>query len=193
MKILIGLVAPMGAGKEEFFKVLNAILEKHSLARYSTSRILQQTALLWNQPCSRPNLQNLALQMEQLWGEGALSRAVENDLQKSDATEELDIIIYDSIRWRSDVDVVRKYPSVIVSIDADQRLRWQRTKERKQKVGEEAISFEEFSRLELEATETMIPTLFKYADSHLDNNGTREEFVAQIRSLLENVIEPKLR
>jgi dephospho-CoA kinase len=126
--------------------------------------------------------------MEQGFGEGILTRAQKRILDDSQAT----FVIYDCIRWQSDMDLVRSYAyHLIVYIAADMEIRWRRVRERKQKRGEEDITLAEFTLLNLRETEKHIKELGSKADFTIVNKKSLDQLRADVADFLKFYALPK--
>jgi dephospho-CoA kinase len=70
-------------------------------------------------------------------------------------------------------------------VTADTRLRYERTKARKQNAGEDQATFQEFLEEEAKLTEISIHEIGKQADFKLNNNGTSEDLIKQVEEMLK--------
>ncbi len=181
MKILIGVIGEKGAGKGTFTKFFREAVVASgtpvSIFNIKSSDILAKTLNMWDIPLTRSNLQQLAIIMDGQYGSGSLSHAIKNEI--SNAKE--DIVIFEGIRWPSDVEMVRSFPNnKIVSVQAIPEIRYERIKLRNEKVGESMATYEQFMAEEKVATETQIATLAEGADFKIDNNGGEKEFAEKV-------------
>src|SRR3989344_2280533 len=173
--MIIGLVGEKGSGKDTFAKYLQEISDK-SVAHTRFSDLLKQTLNLWDLPVTRANLQKLAQVLEN-FGTGTVAHGLEKQIQKSEA----DIIILDGIRWKPDIELLKKFPKyLLVYITADPKLRFERLKSRGEKDGEAAMSFEQFLEEEKAPNELLIPEIGSEADDKIQNNGPIEDFKKQV-------------
>lgn len=180
MKIIIGLVGEKGGGKETFGDILIKLLPNKRIARVRFSDLLAETLLLWSIPNTRENLQDLAIAMDKQFGEGTLTRAVQERIKKLSA----DIILLDGVRWMSDAELIRSFPkNYLIYITAPFKLRFERLKKRKQKSDEVTLTFKQFLYEENRKTELDIPKIAKKADFKIENNSTLLEFRGKIKSL----------
>ncbi len=181
MKLVIGLVGEKGSGKQtfvNFFKDLNPNL---NIRQVRFSDILAQTLLMWDIPITRSNLQQLSIAMDKTFGSKTLAHAAKFNIEGENA----DVIIFDGIRGQTQVDMIKTYPkNIIIYITANQKLRYQRLKNKSEKVGETGLSFEQFMKEEKVKVEIAVPKIGKKADFKIENNSTLDEFKAKIRQLL---------
>lgn len=184
-KTIIGLVGEKGSGKETFGNLLQEIAPQKKIVRVRSSDILSETLSIWDIPKTRENLQDLAIYMDQGFGKGTLSKAVFSRIEKVEA----DIVIFDGVRWQTDVDLIRKFPNnFLVYVTADLDVRFKRTKARKEKTSEEGTTLEQFTNEEKKLTEMDIPKIAESADFKIENNGNLEELKEKIKFLAEKII-----
>lgn len=181
MKLIIGIVGQKGSGKE----TCAALIQKHmpegtTFAHVRSSDILGETLTLWDLPHTRHNLQRMAIIMDTEFGLGTLTHAVRERIESLSA----DVVIFDGVRWQSDADMVRSFPhNKLIHIFTDLQVRYERTKARKEKVGEAFTDFETFKKEEMAKTELDIPRIGETADIQINNNGTEEELAEQIKAI----------
>ncbi len=189
----IGLIGPIGAGKEAFWKILREILSPlTTIDRFSTSNLLGGVLDILGIPRERSDLQRVALALDRHYCKGVVSRAVAKNMLDSGKK----VVVFDSIRWPTDMKAVRDrsvFPqSLVVRLRADQRTRWERVQTRKEKRGENGISFAAFQRSERVGTETSIARLARQADVVIDNDGTFDDLRSRVEQFVKDHIEPKL-
>ncbi len=185
MKLVIGLVGEKGSGKQTFVNFLRQIAADLNIRQVRFSDILAQTLLIWDLPNTRENLQKLSITMKDTFGTEALAHAAEFNIENDNA----DIIILDGARRESEVEIIKKQnPNLLVYITTDQNLRFERLKNRSEKVGETGLSFEKFMKEENIETETLIPKLGVKADVKIANNGTLEEFKQEVEKFYQEYI-----
>lgn len=184
-KIVIGLVGEIGGGKETFTKLLKEKY-KDGVAMVRFSDILGDTLNLWGLERSRENYQKLSVAMRNTFGDGTLTNAVYHRVQNLNS----EIVILDGVRWLSDADLVRKFPSnILVYVTADAKIRYQRTKDRKEKAGESQDTWEDFQKKDQAETEKDVPTIGAWADFKIDNNGTLEDYRRQVAEFCDRYLK----
>lgn len=176
MKTVIGVVGEKGSGKGIFVHMLQALSSK-SIDCVKSSDVLAETLTMWDISLTRSNLQQLAIIMNAKYGDTTLSHAVEKRIRDFPA----DTVIYEGIRWPSDVEMIKKFPkNILVYITASPEVRYKRTLKRKEKVGEGNATFEQFMQEENVLTETSIPSIAAQADVKILNSGTKEELEEKV-------------
>ncbi|MDP3973792.1 MAG: AAA family ATPase [Candidatus Daviesbacteria bacterium] len=183
MKLVIGLVGEKGSGKQTFVNFLKAILPNLNIRQIRISDILAQTLILWDIPISRANEQKLAFIMNNTFGQTSLAHAAKFSAEDNHS----DIVIFDGIRKKSEMNLVKKMPnSLILYITAEQKLRFKRLRKRSEKVGEAGLTFEQFLLEEGNIREKDIPHLGKEADIELENNNSLAEYKMKIKDFCKN-------
>lgn len=184
MKIVIGLVGEKGSGKETFGDILKKLAVEKKVARVRSSDILNETLGNWDIECTRENLQDLAIIMDEHFGVGTLSHAVGKRINAIKA----DIIIFDGVRWMSDVTLIRSFTkSYLIYIAAPLKLRFERLKTRKQKKDEESLTLKQFVRQEKKKTELDIPKIAQMADVKIDNDSNLLELKQKIKQFYRSL------
>lgn len=183
---IIGLVGEKGSGKDTFSKYLTEISNK-KISHIRFSDLLKQTLKLWDIEPSRANLQKLAQVLED-FGSGTVAHGLEKQIESTQA----DIIILDGIRWKPDVELLRKFPNhKLIYITADPKFRYERLKNRGEKIGESEMTYAQFSEEEKAPNELLIPQIGSEADIKIENNGTIEEFDQKIEVLCSKILNTK--
>lgn len=186
MKV-IGIVGEKASGKETWGNLLFEFLdaEGSTYTRIRSSDILNETLNLWHIPSTRENLQKLPVGMESMFGEGSLTRAVEARIRSLAS----DIVIFDGVRWYSDVAMIRSFPdNLLIYVTACVDTRFMRIRNRKEKVGEFGLSYEQFLKEEHATTEIHIPKIGKGADYTFENNGDVLELSGSVGDFYQSAI-----
>lgn len=184
-KVIIGLIGEKGAGKGT---VADHLKEKYMAVHYGTSKILRRTLEDLHLPVTRDNLIKLALVLKEGYGPSVIIDSLIMDMDK----DQSEIIIADGIRMHGDVEPFRqKYGNnfFLVYVTADIKVRYERTKLRKEKSGEDKATLEQFLEEEAKLTEISIHEIGKQADFKLNNNGTSEELLAQTEEMLKKILK----
>lgn len=198
MKLVIGIVGAPLAGKETCANILENLLieDGYSVSRHTFSEILRETLDLWDIPRGRDNEQKLSTIMNTDIGfkDGALSRAMRKRLMGDTA----DVTILDGVRWLGDEKMLRGLgdegiKTIIVYISADPKVRYARLLARNRS-GEGATTWEDFSRQEQARTEVEIPDIGSRAEIALENNyDDIEHFGRDINRVYENLFDQASR
>jgi dephospho-CoA kinase len=194
MKLVIGIVGAPLAGKETCANLLEKLLieDGYSVSRHTFSEILRETLDLWDIPHGRDNEQKMAIIMNAEAGfkDGALSRAMEHRIKN----EDVDVTILDGVRWLGDEKMLRGLndegiKSIIIYIPADAKVRYARLLARN-RAGESATAWEDFSRQEQMKNEVDIPDIGGRAEIVIENNyGDIEHFHRDINRVYESLFD----
>jgi len=185
MSLIIGLTGEKGSGKGTFLEFLKTCTPNKKIVKIASSDILKETLKLWDIEQNRRNLQDMALVMDNHFGKGTLTHAVQKRIEATKA----DIIIFDGIRWKSDVAMIRSFSNnLLIYVTADTKVRYERTKARSEKPDEAEASFEKFTEEEKVGTEIDIPAIGKSADATIDNNTSLEAYKKSVEEIFKNYI-----
>lgn len=196
-KAYIGLVAKPGGGKETFGKLLRNIFFKDSQSPPSIitnvfSDVLRKTLAHYgiDAPTTK-DLQDLS-DLVRARREDAIAFAMGNRLNDPENVSRFaDIQFIDGVRKTYDADLVRSFSNnFLIYISADPQKRFERIKARGQRPGETEMTWEEFLVLDNRDSEKDIETLGANADFKIDNNGTLEEYEAQVKKFYEESLKP---
>lgn len=184
-KIVIGLIGEKGSGKGT---VSDYLIEKYGAVHYGTSKILRRTLEDIHVPITRDNLIKLALILKEGYGPSIIIDSLIQDMEKNGSN----VIIADGIRMHGDVEPFRKKYGenfFLVYITADLKLRYERTKARKQNSEEGETMLEQFLEEEGKLTEVSIHEIGRTADFKMNNNGTPEELIYQTEEMLKKILK----
>lgn len=180
---IIGLVGEKGSGKDTFAKFFKEIIKAKKVVHIRFSDLLKQTLKIWDIPQTRANLQKLAQVLEE-FGPGTVAHGIEKQIQETNA----EIIILDGIRWKPDIELLKKFPNnLLIYITADLKHRFERLKSRGEKTDEAEMSFKQFQREEKAPNELLIPEIGAKADIKIINNGSIEDFEKQVEKLVSKL------
>jgi len=184
-KIVIGLIGEKGSGKGT---VSDYLIKKYSAVHYGTSKMLRRTLEDLHLLVTRDNLVKLALVLKEGYGPSVIIDSLIHEMEKNGSN----VIIADGIRMHGDVEPFReKYGKnfFLVYVTANIQVRYERTKARKEKDGEDKTTFEQFLEEEGKLTEVSIHEIGKQADYRLGNNGTPNELIAQVEEMMEKILQ----
>jgi dephospho-CoA kinase len=178
-KLVVGLVGEKGSGKETFGNLLQELLPEKKIKRVRSSDVLVETLAIWGIEKTRENLQDLAIFMDDVFGDGTLSNVVKERINEAEA----DIVIFDGIRWLTDVEVIKSFNKhLLVYITAPLQIRFDRLRKRNEKTYEETTSFEQFIKEEQKENELLIPKIGDSGDIRIENDGSLEELRNKVKN-----------
>lgn len=170
MNLVIGMVGENGSGKSTFAKSILDLMSTKNCKIIKSSDILIETFNLWGISSTRANLQKLSQIME-LFGTGALTKAVKNRIESTRA----DVVIFDGVRWQTDEALIRSYPNnLLVYVTASPETRFLRLKNRNEKIRERNLTKDQFNIEESSKTEIYVPEIGGRADIKVINEVKKE-------------------
>lgn len=181
-QLIIGLVGHVGSGKGTVAKILK---EKYGADLFRFSQSLQDILQRLFLDKTRDNLIKLSEALRHTFGEDVLARTIEYEVQASRAA----LVVVDGIRRTGDIAGFEALPQFhLIEVAAPEALRYQRIKQREEKIGETHISWEEFLRNEQRSTEVTIASIAAKASRTLHNTGTSEELEMKIDQLMKELL-----
>lgn len=177
-KIIFGVTGEMASGKGIVAKYLN---EKHGARVYKYSSLLRELLDTADIDKSRKNLTVLGTKVREMFGRYAMTDVLIWRVLNSEEK----IVVVEGIRHKDEVEAWKRLKNfVLVAVDADAKIRYERLTARNENVGDAQKSFEEFARDSEAGTEEQIVETIAAADEKIINNASLEEFLAQIDALV---------
>lgn len=177
-KIIIGIVAEMAAGKTTATDYLK---EKYQAVSFRFSDPLRDILERLHLEHTRGNLQTLSTSLRQNFSEDILSKVLALDVKNSDNH----IIITEGIRRPSDITYLKEIPGFcLISLEADQKIRFERITKRSENPDDQNKTWEEFVAEGNQESEQKIKEISNEAKFHINNNGTAEELYKQLDELI---------
>lgn len=179
--MIIGIAGTLGAGKGTVVRYL----ESHGFAHFSSSDVLRRILTERGQEHSRLNTSNLANELMSTYEGGVLHFS--NEYAHA---ENYQNFILEALHRVSEGEYIKKIGGIILGIDADIKVRYERAVVRKEGLKDEVTfeQFEEDSKREDEGmtgTGPNIKAVIKMADYTITNNGNLDELHTQIDIFLE--------
>lgn len=190
MKLVHGMMGPNGAGKEEGFTVLDAIIPpEFSRIKITFSDILIEMLGVLKLPTDREHKALIAQLLEKAGGDFDEEWSLANTMKRRiDQVSHYDIINLDGMRWWRDYRMLRSFPcNFFTYMDAVKPVRFDGMRYRKRD-GEETLTWEKFLEWELSPNQIDIPSIGKHADFVIDNSKRdpeRSHLKQQMRTLYE--------
>jgi len=174
--MIIGLTGTIASGKSTVAK----FFKKRGYEHFTYSDILRIEADKRNISPSRENLQALGNKVkEESHNLGILSRMIIENAKKPD-------IIADGIRTVDEISELRKNKCVIIGVDASQKTRYNRLKNRKRKG--DPTDFNEFKKIDDHENKGLTPgqeinKCLNKSDFIIKNDGSYEDLIAKIEEI----------
>jgi dephospho-CoA kinase len=180
---LIGIGGTNASGKDWLAQYL---VEKHGYLFVSTSDILREEAMKRYGDIARPTLFKVGNELRSEEGAGVL---VAHGINKFKAGNNQAGLVSSSIRTKGEVDLLKANGGVVLFIDADPKIRYERIKLRQR--ADDIISYEQFlAEQQAEWHESDDPAKFSIktvkenADYFIENNSTFDDFASKIEEFL---------
>lgn len=180
-KIILGLTGPLASGKGTVAQYLK---DNHQAAVYRFSTPLRDVLDRAYLEQSRKNMQDLSLALRNTFGDDLLASIIAKDV----TNDKNDIIVVDGVRRLPDIKYLRQLPDFhLVSVETEQKTRWERMTKRGENPDDEQKTFEQFQKDEQAEAEQHIVEVAATAQFTLDNNGSYEDGEKQIEEILNKI------
>ncbi len=184
-KIVLAAVGPMAAGKGTLIE----ILKKKGFESSSTSDRIREEIRSRGLEITRQSLTEIGNELRTSFGESVLAERTAEHIKNSLSNH----FVIDSIRNPKEIQYFKDlYDMKVISIDADQRIRYERFIKRK--TNSEPMTFEEFKTLddkELYGTAgshtQRVGDCMKMADVKIENVGSVEELEKRVDDALRSL------
>jgi dephospho-CoA kinase len=177
-KLILGLVGEMASGKSTITTYLK---EKHDAVTFRFSDMLRDCLTRMHLEHTRENLQTLSTILRQSFSEDIMSKVLALDVKNSSAP----LIIAEGIRRPSDIVYLKAIPGFhLVSLQVDERTRYERIIKRSENPDDQKKTWETFQKEGLAESEQKIKEVMMDATDKIDNNGTIDELYQQVDRLM---------
>ncbi len=179
-KIVLGLVSQMAGGKEVVKKYLEKNYQADSCRFSSVLRDILDRLFLAN---SRKNIQKLSTSLRQTFGEDILALTIAKEVNSLSA----ELIVVDGVRRPADIKYLKKLANFsLISIEADDKIRYQRLVARAENPGDKQKTWSEFLADNQQEADQTISKVMAGADYLVDNNGCLETLYQQIDKIIKD-------
>lgn len=178
--VIIGVTGTNGAGKGT---VTDYLVNKKGFVHYSARAFIVEEIKRRGMPVDRDSMNIVSNDLRK---QHSPSYIIEQYLER--ALREGKNTVIESIRTEGEVDLLHEHGALLISVDADQNVRYARIRARKNE--SDHVTFEKFVELEelesfsTDPTKHNISGVMQKADIHLLNNGTVEELEQALESEL---------
>ena len=185
-KTIIGLVGEKGSGKGT---VSDYLMQHYSAEHFGTSKILKRTVSDLHLPLTRDNFIKLALVLKEGFGSSVV---IDSLIQDIESKSQSNLVIADGIRMHDDVTPFKSRYGAnfhLIYVTADMTIRYERTKLRKEKAGEDQMTWQGFIAEEARLTEVAIHEVGLQADFIINNDGEQAELERQIKNVMIKILK----
>lgn len=179
--MLLGITGTDGAGKGT---VVEYLVTNKGFVHYSARAIWEEEFQKRGMESNRANMRLIANQLRSEHGDDFLVTYYLQKLQE----EQPENAIIESIRAKAEAETLKQHDGILLAVDADQKVRYQRITARGS--SSDHVSFEEFAAHEKMEMNDPDPhgmqkaQVMQMADYTVMNNGTLEELHTQIEAVL---------
>jgi dephospho-CoA kinase len=180
-KIVFGIIGMPASGKGTIADYLEKTYNAPKL-RFSDALSIILERL--NLEKTRDHQITLSEVLRETCGEDILSRAIQIGIQKCSA----DLIVVDGVRREGDIVTLKEVSDFhLLGVDAEQRTRYERAKQRAEKSEEANQTFEDFQLLDQRSTEVTTRELMQRAEIVFNNNDSFEDLYRQVDEYLQAI------
>lgn len=177
-KIIFGFTGLMVSGKGTAAAYLK---EKYSADTFRFSTMLRDLLTRIYLETSRDYMIKMSEIIRGTFGEDTMARVIAKDVERGEGQ----LIVVEGIRRTADVAYLSKLPNfVLVEIFADPQIRYERLVKRRENPDDATKTFEQFMKDHERSTEISILEITAKATERINNNGSMEEFQAQLDALV---------
>ena len=180
-RIILGITGTNGAGKGT---VVEYLVSQKNFKHFSASALISEEIERLALPVNRESMIKVGNELREKYGADVI---VERLMER--AINEKGNIIIESIRTLAEIDKIKERGGILLAVDADQRLRYERNEKRGS--NKDGISFEKFKEFEEREKESNDPNkqnlvaCRRKADYIIDNNGDVIELHQKIEKILK--------
>ena len=178
-KKILGLTGPIASGKGTIKKYIE---EKYGGKDCRFSTALRDILMRIGEETSRTNMQKISTILRQNFGQNILSKIIAKDVKNIDSN----IVVIDGIRRLTDIEYLKDLNGfILISIQANTKIRYERMKIRNENKGDNEKSYEEFLKDHESDSDSDVPIVMSHATKTIDNNADFQSLYKQIDKLLK--------
>jgi len=180
-KKIIGITGLLSSGKGTAAEYL---VKKYGAVSFRFSTMLRDVLDRLYIEQSRANLSHISTVLRQQFGDDLLSQVLAHDAERAEHS----LIVIEGIRRDMDIVYLKNLPGfILVSIIADEKVRYQRLIGRGENSDDASKTWEQFLTDHTLETEVSIPAVMEQASVHIDNKGSHGELQRQLDSLMTKI------
>jgi len=180
-KIVIGFVGQICSGKGEAVKYLT---EKYGFVSFTLSDQIREEIRKRGQDITRERLAEIGGELREKFGSEILAKRAWDKIQD----QNLEKAIIDGVRSLGEIEYLQKFPNFhLVALVADQKIRFERIKQRVVVGQSDPVTWEAFLEAEKNDSEKFgmnVEEVMEKAEIHIQNEDTPEEFHQKLDEVL---------
>ncbi|MEK7167395.1 MAG: AAA family ATPase [Patescibacteria group bacterium] len=181
-KIIIGLVGEIASGKDTVAAYLK---KKYKSETISFSQPLRNILDVLFLSQTRESMSWLGTILRGRFGQNLLAKVITQKAEKSKSR----IVVIPNVRLPQDIVFLKRLPHfVLVGIDTNPKIRYQRLTKRRQNADDKNKTWKQFLKDAKLPTETKIRKLIKKSRIILDNNGDFKDLYLQVEKMLKKYV-----
>lgn len=171
--MIIALTGEKLAGKGT---VADYLARQHQAKVLRFSQPLVDILARLHQPNTRAELVALGSWLRSRFGDDILAQVIAHD-----AKQLTGLVVIDGMRYNAEYQIFKTLdPFFLLNITAPLTMRYERTKQRTEKLDEQTMSLAEFTQREQDATELQIKAVQAAADYTIHNTGSMAELYKHV-------------
>jgi len=180
-KIILASVGEIASGKGVF---VNYIKEKFNSNSYKFSTPLRDILDRIGEEQNRENMQDLSTVLRERFGQDLLAKIIVEDVKKDNQ----EVVLVDGVRRIADIKYLKELDGFyLINVKADEKIRYERIKSRKENPGDENKTLEDFRKDAQAETEVSIREVAEQANYTIENNASLKEYYQQIEKIIKEV------
>lgn len=179
--MILGITGTDGAGKGT---VVEYLANKHSFVHFSARAVIEEEIARQGLPNTREQMRKTGNALRAAHGDDVL---VARPLEQI-AAQNIEHAVIESVRALAEVETLKAHGGILLAVDADQQLRYERIMERKS--SSDQVSFAEFQKQEALEMNDSDPhgmqkaKVMAAADHTLSNDNNLDVLYEQIENFL---------
>lgn len=182
--MVIGITGTNGSGKGA---VVDYLISK-GFVHFSVRATLEAMLILEHTPIDRTALRNRANELRKEYGAGFFGKKFLEEIKEKGITD----AVIESVRTTGEAEYLKENGAVILAVDADRKLRYDRIMSRASAT--DKVDFDTFVREEerewygaLGSHDMNLLSVIEMADFTIKNEGTLSELYTQVDQMLEKI------
>ena len=184
MMTLIGITGTDGAGKGS---VVDLLVQRYGFVHYSVRQFILEHINAAGLPQTRAQMRLTANELRARHGNDFIVTQALIAMER----DNVESAVVESIRAVAEVETLKARGGVLLAVDADQQIRYERIQARSSESDkvtlEEFIAQEELEKNDPDPNGMQKAAVMELADVTIENNGSMEELLAAVESFVKDI------